>query len=45
MVAAALSLTLKRMGNDKNASYVGQWAAPIVIIGVYNKLVKPEESK
>jgi len=45
MGAAALSLTLKCMGNDKNASFVGQWVAPILIMGVYNKLVKQEESK
>jgi len=43
--AAALSLRLKCMGNDKNASFVGQWVAPILIMGVYNKLVKQEESK
>jgi len=45
MGAAALSLTLKCMGNDKNASFVGQWVAPILIMGVYNKLVKQEQSK
>jgi len=45
MGAAALSLTLKCMGNDKNASFVGQWVAPILIMGVYNKLVKQVESK
>ncbi len=43
--AAALSLTLKCMGKDKKASFVGQWVAPILIMGVYNKLVKQEESK
>ena len=45
MGAGVLSLTLKLMGNDKNASFVGQWVAPILIMGVYNKLVKQEESK
>jgi len=45
MGAAALSLTLKCMGNDKNATFVGQWVAPILIMGVYNKLVKQEDSK
>jgi len=43
--AAALSLTLKCTGNDKKASFVGQWVAPILIMGVYNKLVKQQESK
>jgi len=41
--AAALSLTLKCVGKDKNASFVGQWVAPILIMGVYNKLVKQED--
>jgi len=36
----ALSLTLKCMGRHKDAGFVGQWAAPILIMGVYNKLVK-----
>jgi len=34
------SLTLKLMGRDQNAIFVGQWAAPFLILGVYNKLVK-----
>jgi len=45
MGAAAVSLAFKCMGNDKNSSFVGQWVAPILIMGVYNKLVKQEESK
>jgi len=45
MGAAAISLTLKCMGNDRNATFVGQWVAPILIMGVYNKLVKQEENK
>ncbi|MDZ4808303.1 MAG: hypothetical protein SGI96_08525 [Bacteroidota bacterium] len=44
MGAAALSLTIKCMGNDKAASFVGQWVAPILIMGVYNKLVKQEKT-
>ncbi len=43
--AAALSLSLKCIGKDKNAAFVGQWVAPILIMGVYNKLVKQEKSK
>ena len=34
------SLTLKLMDNDKNALFVGQWAAPFLVLGLYNKLVK-----
>lgn len=45
MGVAAVSLALKCMGNDRNATFIGQWVAPILIMGVYNKLVKQEESK
>jgi hypothetical protein len=41
--AAAISLTLKCMGKDKNATFIGQWVAPILIMGVYGKLVKQEK--
>jgi hypothetical protein len=34
------SLTLKVMGRDKDALFVGQWPAPFMLLGVYNKLVK-----
>lgn len=36
----AASLTLKMMGRDKDALFVGQWPAPFLLLGVYNKLVK-----
>lgn len=45
MGVAAISLALKCTGNDRNASFVGQWVAPILIMGVYNKIVKQEPSK
>ena len=41
----AVSLTLKVLGRSKDAAFVGQWAAPILILGVYNKLVKQEETR
>jgi hypothetical protein len=44
MGAVAVSLAFKCMGNDKNASFVGQWVAPILLVGVYNKLIKQEEA-
>ena len=28
------------MGRHQVALFVGQWAAPILILGLYNKLVK-----
>ncbi len=34
------SLTLKMMDRDKDALFVGQWAAPFLVLGLYNKLVK-----
>jgi hypothetical protein len=40
--AGIIALTLKCIGRDRNASFVGQWVAPILIMGIYNKLVKQE---
>jgi len=34
------ALTLKIMGKKDNALFVGQWAAPFLLFGLYNKLVK-----
>lgn len=34
------SLTLKTTGKDHEALFVGQWVAPFLILGVYNKIVK-----
>ena len=34
------SLTLKLMGREKDALFVGQWAPTFLILGLYNKLVK-----
>ena len=31
---------LKLAGRDEGALFVGQWAAPFLLMGVYNKLVK-----
>lgn len=36
----ATSLTLKVMGRRHEALFVGQWVAPFLLLGVYNKLVK-----
>lgn len=38
--AMASSLTLKIAGKRHTALFVGQWAAPFLLLGVYNKLVK-----
>jgi hypothetical protein len=34
------SLALKMTGRDKDALFVGQWPAPFMLLGIYNKLVK-----
>ena len=34
------SLTMKMMGRDTDALFVGQWAPTFLILGLYNKLVK-----
>lgn len=39
-VAMAASLTLKLLRKDHVALFIGQWAAPLLIFGVYNKIVK-----
>lgn len=36
------SLTLKLMGKRNTALFIGQWAAPFLILGLYNKIVKTE---
>lgn len=37
-----ISLALKMMDKEKDALFVGQWAAPFMLLGIYNKLVKQE---
>ncbi|RIJ37858.1 hypothetical protein [Pontibacter oryzae] len=34
------SLVLKIMKKDDEALFVGQWPAPFLLLGIYNKLVK-----
>lgn len=38
--AIAGSLALKMAGRDKDALFVGQWVPTMLILGLYNKLVK-----
>lgn len=40
----AASATLKCLGKDKSALFVGQWASPFLLLGIYNKIVKVEGS-
>ncbi len=34
------SMVLKASGSRHNALFVGQWVAPFLVLGLYNKLVK-----
>lgn len=38
------SLSLKIAGKDQQALFVGQWAAPFLLLGIYNKMVKQHGS-
>lgn len=40
--AMGASLTLKLLSRKHTALFVGQWAAPFLLLGIYNKLVKLE---
>ena len=37
-----VSLALKLSGHKHTALFVGQWAAPFLLLGLYNKIVKIE---
>lgn len=39
-----VSLLLKCFKQNHNALFIGQWAAPLLLFGVYNKIVKTEGS-
>ncbi len=40
--AMAASLTMKLIGKEHVALFIGQWTAPFLMFGIYNKLVKLE---
>lgn len=40
-----LSLALQLTGRKEAATFVGQWVPTILILGLYNKLVKLESSE
>lgn len=37
-----VSLTLKLLGKKHTSLFIGQWAAPFLLLGIYNKLVKQQ---
>ena len=38
------SLALKSQKKDIHALFIGQWAAPFLLLGIYNKMVKQHGS-
>ncbi|MFT4111466.1 hypothetical protein [Silvibacterium sp.] len=44
LASMATSLTLKAFGKHQTALFVGQWAAPFLLLGTYNKMVKQHGS-
>lgn len=40
--AMGLSLALQCLGKKHVSLFIGQWAAPFLLFGVYNKIVKVE---
>lgn len=40
LAAMGVSLTLKCLKKPHNALFIGQWAAPFLLLGIYNKIVK-----
>jgi hypothetical protein len=44
LVAMGLAAGLKIAGKNQGALFVGQWAAPFLLMGVYNKMVKQHGS-
>jgi hypothetical protein len=40
VASIATSATLQAMGHKQASMFVGQWAPTLLILGVYNKLVK-----
>lgn len=41
----AVSLYLQAQGDRDRSLFVGQWAAPFLLLGLYNKIVKLEGSE
>lgn len=42
--AMGVSLALRCLGKKNESLFVGQWTAPILLMGIYNKLVKQSGS-
>jgi hypothetical protein len=44
VAAMAASLAFKMLKQDHRALFIGQWAAPFLLFGIYNKIVKTQGS-
>jgi len=44
LAAMGVSLLFKLMEKDHKALFFGQWAAPFLLMGIYNKIVKTQGS-
>jgi hypothetical protein len=42
LASMAAALTFKILRKDHDALFVGQWAAPFLLLGIYNKIVKEQ---
>ncbi len=40
LTAMAASLALEMSGRDRASRFVGYWPTPLLVLGVYNKMVK-----
>jgi hypothetical protein len=40
MGSIGVSLVMMAMGEEKKANFIGQWAPTLLILGLYNKMVK-----
>jgi hypothetical protein len=42
LASIGVSLTLQLMGKKHTSQFLGQWVAPFLLLGLYNKIVKVE---
>jgi len=42
LASMGVSLAMKCMKKENLALFIGQWAAPFLLLGIYNKIVKVE---
>lgn len=40
LLSMAVSAALELRGSERAARFIGSWVAPLLLMGVYNKLVK-----